>query len=67
MEGSITIQYTEINTYDLVGVLDGESERWQVTIEILKSIARNGQVFTLEQPARQTEIPKSVLSVTLFR
>jgi len=38
-----------------------------VTIEILKSIARNGQVFTLEQLHRQTEIPKSVLSVMLSR
>ncbi|KUL00867.1 MAG: Uncharacterized protein XE10_1239 [Methanoculleus marisnigri] len=64
---AITIQYTEINNYDKVGVLDEESERRQVTIEILKSIARNGQVFTLEQLHRQTEIPKSVLSVMLSR
>ena len=38
-----------------------------MTIEILKSIARHGQVFTLEQLHRQTGTPKSVLSVMLSR
>jgi len=38
-----------------------------VTIDILKAIAREGQVFTLEQLHRQTEIPKNVLSVMLSR
>ncbi len=59
--------YTKINNFDKVGVLNKERERQHVTIEILKSIARNGQVFTLEQLHRQTEIPKSVLSVMLSR
>jgi len=39
----------------------------QVTIDILKAIAREGQVFTLEQLHRQTRIPKNVLSVMLSR
>jgi len=38
-----------------------------MTIEILKSIARNGPVFTLDQLHWKTEIPKNVLSVTLSR
>ena len=66
-EGTITMKYTEINNFDKVGVLNVERERRHVTIEILKSIARHGQVFTLEQLHRQTEIPKSVLSVMLSR
>jgi hypothetical protein len=53
--------YTEINNFDKVGVLNEERKRWHVTIEILKSIARNGQVFTLDQLHRQTQIPKSRL------
>lgn len=67
MASAITIMYTEINNFDKVGVLNVERERRHVTIEILKSIARHGQVFTLEQLHRQTEIPKSVLSVMLSR
>jgi len=42
----------------MVGVPNEEGEGRQVTIEILKSIARNGQVFTLEQLHRQTGIRK---------
>jgi predicted transcriptional regulator of viral defense system len=38
-----------------------------VTIDILKAIAREGQVFTLEQLHRQTGIPKNILSVMLSR
>ncbi|WP_343241278.1 type IV toxin-antitoxin system AbiEi family antitoxin domain-containing protein [Methanoculleus sp. UBA389] len=67
MRGAITIKYTEINNFDKVGALNEERGRRQVTIEILKSIARHGQVFTLEQLHRQTGTPKSVLSVMLSR
>jgi len=66
-EGTITMKYTEINNFDNVGALNEENGRRQVTIEILKSIARHGQVFTLEQLHRQTGTPKSVLSVMLSR
>lgn len=59
--------YTEINNYDKVGVLHEDGEGKAVTIEILKSIARDGQVFTLEQLHRRTQIPKNVLSVMLSR
>lgn len=68
MSGSeITIKYTKINNFDKVGVLNEDHGDKQVTIDILKAIAREGQVFTLEQLHRQTEIPKNVLSVMLSR
>jgi len=38
-----------------------------VTIKILKAIACEGQVFTLEQLHRQTRIQKNILSVMLSR
>jgi len=63
----ITIKYTKINNFDKVGVLNEDNGDKQVTIDILKAIAREGQVFTLEQLHRQTEIPKNVLSVMLSR
>ncbi|NLZ30606.1 MAG: hypothetical protein GX885_07685 [Methanomicrobiales archaeon] len=38
-----------------------------MTIEILKSMARNGQIFTFEQLHQKTGIQKNVLSVMLSR
>ncbi|CVK33744.1 protein of unknown function [Methanoculleus bourgensis] len=61
MASAITIMYTEINNFDKVGVLNDEHGNRQVTIEILESIARNGQVFTLEHLHRQTQISKNQL------
>ena len=67
MASTITTMYTEINNFDKVGVQNEEHERQHVTIDILKSIGRYGQVFTFEQLYRQTDIPKSMLSVMLSR
>lgn len=62
------LEYTKININVNVSVSKGESRGGlHMTIEILKSMAKDNQIFSFDQLYQKTHIKKEILRVILFR
>jgi len=63
--GKFPLQYENININVNINVPEGEKRG--MTIEILKSMAKENQVFSFDQLYQKTQISKGMLRVILFR